>query len=111
MLYEDEADTLRGYQVAIFGGKPEEKPEQYARSSPITYAERVQAPVLIIQGRNDTRTPARQVEAYEAKLKALGKRVSVEWFDAGHLGAGVEQDIRHQELMLEFACAVLEGRA
>jgi dipeptidyl aminopeptidase/acylaminoacyl peptidase len=107
MMYEDEADTLRGYQVAMFGGTPQEKSEQYARSSPITYAEKVQAPVLIIQGRNDTRTPARPVEAYEAKLKAMGKPVEVHWFDAGHLGAGVEQDIRHQELMLRFAYRVL----
>lgn len=65
------------------------------------------APVLIIQGRNDTRTPARPVEMYEAKLKALGKPIEVYWFDAGHLGAGVEQDIKHQEIMLRFAYKVL----
>ena len=106
-MYEDSAETLRGYQVALFGGAPQEKPEQYAASSPITYAENVRAPVLIIQGRNDTRTPARPVEMYEQRLKALGKSVEVHWFDAGHMGAGVEQDIQHQELMLRFAYRVL----
>jgi dienelactone hydrolase len=107
MQYEDSADTLKGYQRALFGGTPQEKPEQYAASSPITYAYQVQAPVLIIQGRNDTRTPARPVEQYETKLKQLGKQVEVHWFEAGHSGAGVEQAIRHQELMLRFAGRVL----
>ncbi len=105
--YEDSADTLRGVQVAFFGGMPQEQPERYARSSPITYAENVTAPVMIIQGRHDTRTPARPVEMYEAKLKTLGKRIELHWFDAGHLGAGIEQDIQHQELKLRFAYRVL----
>jgi dipeptidyl aminopeptidase/acylaminoacyl peptidase len=107
MMYEDSADTLKGYQVALFGGTPQEKPEEYRRSSPISYAENVKAPVLIIQGSNDTRTPARPAEAYEQKLKALGKSVEVHWFEAGHLGAGVEQDIQHFEIMLRFVYRVL----
>jgi dipeptidyl aminopeptidase/acylaminoacyl peptidase len=107
MMYEDSADTLRGYQVALFGATPEERPDLYRRSSPITYAENVKAPVLIIQGRNDTRTPARPAEMYVQKLQALGKLVEVHWFDAGHLGAGVELDIEHFEIMLRFAYRVL----
>ena len=108
MMYEDLADTLKGYIVALFGGTPQEKPEQYRLSSPITYAEHVKAPVLIIQGRHDTRTPARPIELYEQRLKNLGKSVEVHWFDEGHLGAGVEQDIKHFELMLKFVYRVLE---
>lgn len=105
--YEDSADSLRGYQVALFGGTPQEKPTEYAAGSPITYAEAVRAPVLIIQGRNDTRTPARPVALYEAKLQALGKPIEVHWFEAGHTGAGIEQAIAHQELMLRFAYRTL----
>jgi dipeptidyl aminopeptidase/acylaminoacyl peptidase len=107
MNYEDSADTLKGYGVALFGGTPQEKPEQYRMSSPITYAEHVKAPVLIIQGRNDSRTPSRQVEVYEQKLKALGKSIEVQWYDAGHMGAGVERDIQDYEIMLRFAYRVL----
>lgn len=105
--YEDSAERSKGYQRALFGGTPQEKPEQYAASSPITYAEAVRAPVLIIQGRNDTRTPARPIELYEAKLKALGKLIEVHWFEAGHTGAGVAQAIDHQAIMLRFAHKVL----
>jgi dipeptidyl aminopeptidase/acylaminoacyl peptidase len=107
MLYEDASEALKGYEVTLFGGTPQEKPEQYRMSSPITYAEKIKAPVLIIQGSNDTRTPARPVEVYERRLKDLGKPVEVHWFDAGHWGAGVEQDIEHLEIMLRFAFRVL----
>ncbi len=107
MMYEDAADTLKGWVVTMFGGTPQEKPEQYRLSSPITYAEHVRSPVLIIQGRHDTRTPARPIEVYEQKLKSLGKSVEVHWYNAGHTGAGTEQDIQHVELMLKFVCRVL----
>lgn len=109
--YEDEAETLKGYQAAIFGGTPEEKPQQYAASSPITYAAHVTAPVLIIQGRHDTRTPARPIRMYEETMKALGKSIEVHWFEAGHLGAvaDVELAIAHQEMMLRFAERIVGG--
>ena len=107
--YEDSADTLRGYQVALFDGTPEEKPEQYATSSPIAYAENIKAPVLIIQGRNDTRTPARPIEIYEQKMRSMGKPIEVIWFESGHLGpfADSELSIEHHQKMLEFACRIL----
>ena len=69
------------------------------------------APVLIIQGRNDTRAPARPIELYEARLRELGKDVEVRWFDTGHAGAftSIEEGIRHQEWMLQFVYRVLGG--
>lgn len=103
IAHEDTTDTLRGVRAARFGGTPEEQPDRYVASSPITYAQHVKAPVLIIQGRNDTRTPPRSVEAYEAKMKAHGKAIDVHWFDAGHGSMEVDQAIEHHELMLRFA--------
>lgn len=109
MLYAEGGEAIRGYVAALFKGTPEEKPEQYATSSPSIYAEQVSAPVLIFQGRHDTRTPSRQMERYEAQMKALGKEIEVKWFEAGHLAAfgQVEQAIEHQEWMLRFASRVL----
>jgi dipeptidyl aminopeptidase/acylaminoacyl peptidase len=103
MMYEDSAETLRGYQRAIFGGTPEEMPEQYATSSPITYVEHVRALLLVIQGRNDTRCPDRQMEAYIDRLKEQGKPIEVYWFEAGHGSLEVEEQIKQQEMMLQFA--------
>jgi len=107
--FEDAAETLRAYEVSLFGGTPAEKPEQYRLSSPICYVENVKAPVLIFQGRNDTRTPARPVELYERKMKSLGKDIEIHWYDTGHAGSwtSVEEGIRAQELMLRFAYRVL----
>jgi dienelactone hydrolase len=106
-MYEDEAESLRGYQRALFGGTPDEVPEATRKSSPITYAENIRAPIQVIQGENDTRTPARQLKLYEEKLKSLGKQIEVHWFNAGHGALAQEQQIEHQELQLNFAYRVL----
>lgn len=108
MEYDDLSAAMKGYSVAMLGGTPQEKPERYAAASPMTYIANMNAPVLIIQARNDTRTPARPVEVYEARMKAMGKSIEVHWYDGGHLGGGVEEDIQQQELMLRFAYGVLE---
>ena len=107
LMYEDQAGTLRGYQRSMFGGTPEEKPEAHKKSSPITYARNFQADLLVIQGANDTRCPARQMKVFEQKLKDLGKSIDVHWFDAGHGSRAIEQNIEHQELMLRFAAKAL----
>ena len=109
--YEDESAELRGYDLALFGGSPDQKRDAYVRASPITYVERLAAPVLIIQGRSDTRDPPRQVELYETKARALGTNVQVEWFDTGHAGstADVRLAIAHQELMLRWAHKILQS--
>lgn len=107
--YEDEPETMRGYDMALHLGTPAEKLEEYRRASPINYVERLLAPLLIIQGKNDVRDPPRQVELYEAKAKSLGKDVTVVWFDTGHAGSGMDVGltIRHHEAMLRWMYDVL----
>jgi dipeptidyl aminopeptidase/acylaminoacyl peptidase len=108
--YEDESESLRGYDIALFGGTPSQKRDIYVRASPITYVKNLAAPVLIIQGKNDTRDPPRQVELYEAKAQANGKNVRVEWFETGHAATNTLLSIAHQELMLKWAYNVLKTR-
>ena len=50
---------------------------------------------------------ARQMKVYEKRLKELGKSIDIYWFDAGHGSLAVEEQIKHQELMLEFAYQTL----
>ncbi len=107
LMYEDQAGTLRGYQRSMFGGSPQEKPEAHRKASPITYAENIRAPILVLQGENDTRCPARQMQVYEKKLKDLGKSIEIVWFDAGHGSLATDEQIHHQELMLRFAYRLL----
>ena len=89
LMYED-GESLREYQVALFGGTPDETPELTREASPVTYVDDLAAPLLIVQGRNDARCPARQIEGYIARAEALGKDISVDWFEAGH-GHGATQ--------------------
>jgi len=105
--HQDSAETLKGYDVGLFGGRLDEVRERYEHASPMRVVGNVRAPLLIIQGRNDTRCPARQVEMYEAKMRELGKPLEVHWFDAGHGSLVVEQVIGHYQTMLEFAWKVV----
>ena len=66
--------------------------------------------VLIIQGRRDTRTPPRSVEAYAAKMAGLGEPVALHWFDAGHGSHVSGERIRFQALMLDFAYRAIGAR-
>jgi len=103
-LYEDTSPAGRSRVLSLFGGTPQEEPGQYADRSPISWAERVQAPVLAIQGKNDTAATPRQMQLYEAKMKSLGKHIEVVWFEGGH---GAMCRTEHTERMLRFACQVL----
>jgi dipeptidyl aminopeptidase/acylaminoacyl peptidase len=107
VMYEDGTDETKSTAKVWFGGSPKEKPETYARMSPVTYVDKVRAPVLILHGRNDARCPERQIVEYEAKLKALGKPVEIDWGEVGHGAFSAEEQIRGQEVMLKFAYRVL----
>ena len=106
-MYEDASTVMKGYLAGIFCGTPQNVPESYERSSPLTYADQVSAPILILQGIHDSRTPARQVRIFEEKLQSLGKPIEVVWYEAGHLGAGAGLSIRQFELMHAFASQIL----
>jgi dipeptidyl aminopeptidase/acylaminoacyl peptidase len=101
--YEDEMEGLRAYDRALFGGSPDEVHDVYVRSSPITYAEQVAAPVLVVAGANDPRCPIRQIDNYLARLEELGKPHEVYRFDAGHGSLVIEETIRQVEVALDFA--------
>lgn len=107
LVMDDEMSTLRANIRGLMGGTPQDILEQYKASSPSSYIEQVDAPILIIQGRNDARCPARQIEVYEEKMRALGKDIEVFWFDAGHGSLDTVERIAHQELMVRFAYRVL----
>lgn len=101
--YHDEMDALKAFDRSIFGGSPEEVPERYRESSPITHVEQVKAPVLVLAGENDPRCPIRQIDNYLTRLEELGKEYEVFRFDAGHGSLVTEERIRHTEVELSFA--------
>lgn len=108
MEYEDASDALKAAIAAWFAGPPSARREAYVASSPITYARDVTAPVLVFQARNDTRVPPRQMEAYQQRLRSLGKQIEVVWSDGGHDLPTASERIGGQERALRFARRILD---
>jgi dipeptidyl aminopeptidase/acylaminoacyl peptidase len=106
LMYED-GEALRDYLVALFGGTPEERPDLYSEASPQTYVDGLAAPLLIVQGRNDARCPARQMEVYLQRAARLGKDVTIDWFDAGHGHGAVQTQVDWCRRSIEFVEAAL----
>jgi dipeptidyl aminopeptidase/acylaminoacyl peptidase len=102
--YADEMEQLRAFDRALFGGSPEERPETYHSSSPLTYVDRVRVPVLVLAGENDPRCPIRQVDNYLDALAARGDvPYEVSRFDAGHGSLVVDETLRHVATEVGFA--------
>lgn len=57
------------------GAQPWEDRERYVRMSPLTYADRVTTPLLLVHHEQDLRCPIAQSEQYFVTLKSLGKTV------------------------------------
>ncbi|MFH9723769.1 prolyl oligopeptidase family serine peptidase [Streptomyces sp. NPDC017254] len=108
--YEDEMEALKALDRTLLGGSPEEVPERYAASSPLTYVDAVKAPVHISAGVNDPRCPIRQIDNYVDRLAARGAVHEVYRYDAGHGSLVVEERIKQVGLDLAFAAKHLGTR-
>jgi len=100
--YEDEMEPMRAFDRSLFGGSPDEVPDRYERSSPLTYVDAVRAPVLVLAGSNDPRCPVRQIDTWVAAAQERGKAVEVDRFDAGHGSLVVDERVRQMRLELAF---------
>jgi dienelactone hydrolase len=109
--YHDEMENLKALDRTLFGGSPEEVPERYESSSPLTYVDAVRAPVYISAGVNDPRCPIRQIDNYVDRLAARGAVHEVYRYDAGHGSLVVEERIKQVRLEIDFAERHLKGAA
>ena len=68
-----------GYEFppSEIGGMPWENPEEYARCSPLTHAQNIRTPLLIVHSESDLRCPIEQAEQLFATLKILGREVEM----------------------------------
>ncbi len=101
--YHDEMEALKAMDRTLLGGTPEEVPDRFRASSPLTYVDAVTAPVYISAGVNDPRCPIRQVENYVDRLVERGATHEVYRYDAGHGSLVVEERIKQVRLELDFA--------
>ncbi|NEC67915.1 S9 family peptidase [Streptomyces sp. SID9727] len=107
--YHDEMEALKAMDRTLLGGTPEEVPERFEASSPLTYVDAVRAPVYISAGVNDPRCPIRQVENYVDRLKDRDAVHEVYRYDAGHGSLVVEERIKQVRLELDFTRRYLSG--
>jgi dipeptidyl aminopeptidase/acylaminoacyl peptidase len=101
--YQDEMEGLKAFDRSLFGGSPDEVPDRYHDSSPLTYVDSVRVPVLVLAGENDPRCPIRQIENYVAVLDERGIQHEVYRYEAGHGSLVDDERVRQIRLELEFA--------
>ncbi|MGW5866253.1 prolyl oligopeptidase family serine peptidase [Streptomyces sp. NPDC055239] len=101
--YHDEMEALKSMDRTLLGGTPDEVPERFEASSPLTYVDAVRAPVYISAGVNDPRCPIRQIDNYVDRLGARGATHEVYRYDAGHGSLVVDERIKQVRLELDFA--------
>jgi dipeptidyl aminopeptidase/acylaminoacyl peptidase len=101
--YEDEMEGLKAFDRSLFGGSPEDVPDTYRDSSPITYIDAVRAPVLILAGENDPRCPIRQIENYVEALQDRGIAHEVYRYEAGHGSLVDDERVRQMRVEVDFA--------
>ena len=66
-------------------GNPEKDRKVYEEDSPIRYIQNIRAPMLVLQGDNDSRVPKEETEQLVAALKKRGNVVDVVYYpDEGH---------------------------
>jgi dipeptidyl aminopeptidase/acylaminoacyl peptidase len=66
-------------------GTPHQQLERYLRMSPLTYADRVNTPLLILHADQDLRCPLEQAEQFFVALRRLGRTVELLRFpEEGH---------------------------
>jgi dipeptidyl aminopeptidase/acylaminoacyl peptidase len=100
--YDASAPSLQAYDRSLVGAVVHEVPEFVAERSPITYVDRVRAPVLVLVGEHDTRCVPGQVYSYVDALRAAGGDVEVYSYEEGHSSYVVEEEIREWRTVMDF---------
>lgn len=100
--YDDSAPSLQAYDRSLVGGIVHDVPDLVRERSPITYVDRVRAPVLVIVGEHDSRCPPKQIHGYVDALRAAGGDVELYSYEEGHTPYVVDEEVREWGTVLEF---------
>jgi dipeptidyl aminopeptidase/acylaminoacyl peptidase len=93
-------------------GDPETDADFLMTVSPMTAADRIQAPLMIVQGANDPRTPKSEAEQIVEAIRKKGGTVEYLLFpDEGHGIAKLRNRIQWLTKMVEFLDKHVKGKA
>ena len=107
--YADESPLLQAYDRALLGGAPPDIHPLMEERSPITYVDRVQAPLLLLAGRNDSRCPLPQILNYVERLKARHHPHELYLFGTGHSSFDIDERIRQVGVVLDYLSTTVPG--
>lgn len=82
--FEAATPAVRALDVRLFGGTPDQRPEGYARSSPVTYVDQVRAPVFLAVSVGDVQCPPAPVRRYAQLLERRQVPCQLVQRSAGH---------------------------
>jgi dipeptidyl aminopeptidase/acylaminoacyl peptidase len=100
--YEHEDQTLRDSDRARMGD-PVEKADLWRDRSPIFFAERIRAPLLVLAGANDVRCPPEEAEQIARAVHAVGGVADLHIYpDEGHGFRRRENEIDAQRRTTDF---------
>jgi dipeptidyl aminopeptidase/acylaminoacyl peptidase len=95
-------------RVAIMVGDPDTDEEFLRSRSPVTYADQIRTPLLVIQGANDPRVPKAQSDRIVQRLRERGVEVLYQVYnDEGHLFGKRENQVTARSTAGEFLLAQL----
>ena len=100
--YDDSAPSLQAYDRTLAGGVVHDIPTFIAERSPITYVDRVSAPVFVLVGEHDTRCVPGQVYRYVRALRRAGGDVELYSYAQGHSSYVVDEEVREWAAVLGF---------
>jgi dipeptidyl aminopeptidase/acylaminoacyl peptidase len=100
--YDESAPGLQAYDRSLLGGVVHDIPGFVRERSPITYVDRVRAPVLVLVGEHDTRCPPRQAFNWVDAYRARGGEVEVYTYPEGHSSYLVDEEVREWATVLDF---------
>jgi pimeloyl-ACP methyl ester carboxylesterase len=107
--YEDLSPLLQAYDRALLGAAPADVPDLMRERSPISYVDRVTAPILFLAGEHDSRCPIRQVLLYTDRLAARGHDHELYLFPTGHAPFQIDERIRQTGVVLDFLARRVPG--
>lgn len=90
-------------KVAFMVGDPDADQEFLMSRSPVTYADQIRAPLLVIQGANDPRVPKPESDQIVERLRSRGVDVQYDVYaDEGHVFGKRENQITARSSAADF---------
>ncbi|GAA1579323.1 S9 family peptidase [Actinomadura kijaniata] len=108
-LAQDAPPTWRTYVDTVLGN-PDADAQHLLSRSPITHADAIDAPLLILQGARDPRVPRAESDSLVERLRARGVKVRYEVFpDEGHGFTIPTNEVRAYTQTADFLLTHLRG--